>query len=545
MPAIQPRKPQQQFDFHRYLGILWRRKWLLIIPLAVCVPLALVAAYAYPTEYKSTAILELQDNRPIGDTTPAQVGAGSAIMAVKTRAMSWSAVREIVLSRKVDFGREIDPDDRRQFEKIYSEIERRTQVVPLGGKHISITHTSISPARNAALVNEIVKKFVGADRKEAQERAKSDLKYYRDKFAAAKTALAEIDNQLREFNQQNPWLTETLAEIHKEYKDAETEELVLRQRIKGVEETLAELRKELSKEKPEITRKVRPEPTPEVLENKRKYDQAKARFDQAKAYYEQVSARYTMAHPRCQEARVVFEKEAAAFEQVKGLVMDDPKELEVSEPNPKYAAIQARIAAQEKEIDRLNAQRLDANKKVSELYIRVRKAPELLGERRALEEQRTTAAGTAAEYASGVRVAEKEMQRLLSEAYSARFVVLEYARDDWRPVRSAQAKIIVLGLVLGLLTGAALIGLVEYLDQTFKSIDDARDYLGLPALGVIPAIFTPRDHRRKLWFRVLAISSAVFVVGVAVAIWLTVPAAKEYLNTGWQTFQDWFVEGGW
>jgi hypothetical protein len=164
----------------------------------------------------------------------------------------------------------------------------------------------------------------------------------------------------------------------------------------------------------------------------------------------------------------------------------------------------------------------------------------LLGERMALVEQRQTASTTAADYATGVRSAEKEMQRLLSEAYSSRFKVIEYARDDRRPVKSTQMKILALGIVLGLLTGAALVGLIEYLDQTFKSIDDARDYLGIPALGVIPAIFTPRDHRRKLLFRILAISSAVFVVGVAVAIYLTVPATKEYLNTGWLKLREWF-----
>ena len=217
----------------------------------------------------------------------------------------------------------------------------------------------------------------------------------------------------------------------------------------------------------------------------------------------------------------------------------DPEPIQTPEPNPKYAAINGRITLLEKELEKLNARKLDANKQVSELYIRLRKAPELLAERNALKEQRDTAGGTAQEYSQGVRLAEKEMARLVSEAHSSRFRVIEYARDDRRPVKSTQMKIVAMGLVLGLLLGAGMVGLIEYLDQTFKSIDDARDYLGLPALGVIPAIFTPRDHRRKLLFRILAISSAVFVVGVAVAIYLTVPATKDYLNQGWLKFQEW------
>ena len=529
MPAVAQPKKTQQFDFYKYLGVIWRRKWLLLIPLGVCLPAAIVAASLYPTEYESQAILEIQDTRPIADRAPVRYSSGSAIMQVKTRAMNWSAIREIVLSRKVDFGREVDPDDRRQFERIYSEIDRRTRVAPLGSGHLVISHRSTSPERNASLVNEIVKKFVGEDRREAQDRAKADLKYYRDKLASAKTALAEIDNQIREFSQQYPWLADTLAEIQKDYEDAESEELNIRGQIKATEENRDELRKELEKMKPEIETVIPGKIAPEILELRKA-------AEQAQRYFEQVDAKFTRAHPRWQEAAGVYQKALAELKEKDTGKAEDEK---VIEPNPKYASVQTRVAHLEKELEKLNVRKLDANKRVSELYIRRRKAPELLGERMAYQEQRSTAAGTATEYASGVRVAEKEMQRLLSEAHSSRFRVIEYARDDRRPVKSTQMKIIILGLTLGLLIGAALIGLVEYLDQTFKSIDDTRDYLGIPALGVIPAIFTPRDHRRKLLFRVLAVSSAVFVVGMAVALYLTVPEMKQVLNGAWVKFQEW------
>ncbi|MBM4035400.1 MAG: hypothetical protein FJ291_26960 [Planctomycetes bacterium] len=532
MPAAaQPRKAQQ-FDFYKYLGVIWRRKWLLLIPLGVCLPAAIVAASLYPTEYESQAVLEIQDTRPIADRAPTRYYSGTAAMQVRTRAMNWSAIREIVLSRKVDFGREIDPDDRRQFERIFSEIERRTVVRPLGGGHLVISHKSVSPERNASLVNEIVKKFVGEDRREAQQRAKDDLKYYRDKLAMGKSALSEIDNQIREFNQQYPWLADTLAELQKDYEDAETEELTIRQQIAATKENIAELRKELAKEKPEFEKVIPGKVPQEVLELRKAAEQAKQVFE----HYDK---KYTKAHRFWQEAYANLQRALAALKEKDTGKTEAEK---IIEPNPKHAALQARIAHLEKEVEKLEVRRMDANKRVSELYIRRRRAPELLGERTALQEQRTTAVSTVAEYATGVRMAEKEMARLLSEPHSSRFRVIEYARDDRRAVKSTQMKIIILGLTLGLLIGAALIGLVEYLDQTFKGIDDTRDYLGIPALGVIPAIFTPRDHRRKLLFRVLAVSSAVFVVGMAVALYLTVPEMKGFLNMAWAKFMEW-MEG--
>jgi len=529
MPAVQQRNAQQ-FDLYKYLRVIWRRKWLLIVPLAICLPLAFWAATVYPTEYESRAILEMQDNRPLGDRAARQrFGTGYAIVAVKTRTLSWSSIREIVLSRKVDFGREVDPDDRHQLQLVYHEVTRRTRVGSYGGPYIYLSHRSTNAERNASLVNELVKRFVGEDRRQAQDKAKQDLKYYRDKLASARNRLVEIDGQIREFTTANPWLGGSVSEINREYKDAEEEEHGIRRQINGVEEELAEAKKELANEKPEIVI-TRP------AEVSREYREAKKRYDQALAQFNYTNERYTQAHRRWQDAKRRLDEAKGQHDAVdKGVA----EALEETRPNPEYGRREERVRRLEKELGKLNARKLDANKRVSELYVRQRKAPELLAEKRALEGQRSVAATTTADYAKGVRSAEKEMQRLLTEAYSSRFKVAEYARVDTRPVKSTQMKIIALGLLLGLLTGAGLVGLIEYLDQTFKSIDDAREFLNLPALGVIPAIYTPRDHRRKLWFRVLAISSAVFVVGVGAAVYLWVPVTREYLNVAWLRFMEW------
>ncbi|MBM4031628.1 MAG: hypothetical protein FJ291_07565 [Planctomycetes bacterium] len=338
--------------------------------MAVCLTLALVPDVVRwlwgPVLYESMAIIEIQDCRPIGEAEAKPFSAAELhrlLVQAKVRMLSWSAVRDIVQSGKVNLYGEFDPHDRRDLERLYEQVEKRTTVVPLGSSHIAVSHRSISPERNAALVNELVIKFIGEDRLEQRERAKADLKYYRDKLAVAKTQLSEIDNQMREFNQQYPWLPDTLAETQKEYENAEAEALSFRQQIRAIEESVGELRKDLAKEKPEV-----------VTEGS-------------------------------------------------------------AEPNPKYAALQARILQLEKEKEKLEIRRMDGDKRVSEFYIRRRRAPELLGERQALQEQRSTAAGTASEYAGCVRLAEKEMMRLLSEAHSSRFIVREYARDDRRPVR--------------------------------------------------------------------------------------------------------------
>lgn len=526
MPAVQDRA--QQFDFYKYLRIFWRRKWMLIVPLGICLPFCLWLAAIYPTEFRSRAILEMQHTAPKVEVRQQRLSVARELSTVHQRMFSWSAVRDIILSRKVDFGRDIDPDDRRQLERIYNEIMRRTRIGALGNRHLEISHLGRDSAQNAALVNELVKKYVGEDRRKAQEEAERDVEYYREKLDAVKAQLTEIDNQLRDFAQNNPWLHDDISSLHRELKDAEEAEELLQLEIAEYEHRLDELNKALAKEEPELTIVRQIDPPAEVVE-------AQKSFEAMQQYFNEVSANFTPAHRRYQDAKRRLEAAAVRLKEVGEPDLTEEQTVD----NPKYAELQQQVGAAGKALEKLNRRKLDANKKVSELYLLRRKAPELMTERTRLNEMRNAAQNLVNELGRHHRAADKELQRLMTEAYSTKFKVLEYARPSTTPVKSTKLKIVALGVMVGMLTGVGLIVLVEYLDQTFKTIDDAREVLGIPALGVIPAIYTPRDHRRRLWFRVLAVSSAVFVVGVGVTLYLAVPAVKEMIvGQIWPRFQE-------
>ena len=430
--------------------VIWRWRWVLVAPTAICLAACLAIAFSTPVArlvaprqrepdaleadlptpgdfdrvYESRATLELQDNRPIGEQPPQAFNMALAIMDVKTRALSWNSIREIVLSRKVDFGREIDPDDRRQLEQIHEDVTRRTRVEPLGERHIVVSHRSPSPERNASLVNELVKKFVAEDTREAQDRAKTDLKFYRDRLASAKTQLSEVDGQIREFTQQYPWLTETLAEIHQKFKEAEDAEAATKRQALELETAIQDIRKDLAKE-PAETVTLRPGgPAAEALA-------ALTEVELGLVYLDAIYRRTKVARPNWQEARRALD---TAIAKLKDVDVGEEETVEERQPNPKHEAIIQQLTAKERELKLLEMRRVEASKKVSEWYVNQRKAPELLAERRALEEQRQEFAAVAKEDESRVRGAEKELNRLLTVAYQSRFRVIEYARDDRTPV---------------------------------------------------------------------------------------------------------------
>ena len=69
--------------------------------------------------------------------------------------------------------------------------------------------------------------------------------------------------------------------------------------------------------------------------------------------------------------------------------------------------------------------------------------------------------------------------------------IIEQAVPPRSPVRPNKMRNMMLGIVLGLMSGIGLAFLREYLDQSFRTEEDVQKYLGLPVLSVIPEADRP------------------------------------------------------
>lgn len=73
--------------------------------------------------------------------------------------------------------------------------------------------------------------------------------------------------------------------------------------------------------------------------------------------------------------------------------------------------------------------------------------------------------------------------------------VENYSRLPHSPVGPARMKTIVVAFVLSLLAGVGLAFLLDFLDDTIKTVDDVDRYINLPALALIPAV---KNDKRSL-----------------------------------------------
>lgn len=69
-----------------------------------------------------------------------------------------------------------------------------------------------------------------------------------------------------------------------------------------------------------------------------------------------------------------------------------------------------------------------------------------------------------------------------------RYRIIDPAQLPTEPVTASTNQVILVALLMGLGIGAGFIYLLEFIDQSFKSVDDVEDYLGLIVLGTVPKI---------------------------------------------------------
>ena len=100
------------------------------------------------------------------------------------------------------------------------------------------------------------------------------------------------------------------------------------------------------------------------------------------------------------------------------------------------------------------------------------------------------------------------------------FTVLDPARLPERPFSPNRPLFLLVGLVAGLVIGAALAGWLEFRDTSLRSDADVSAALALPLLVMVPDINTPSERRwRRVRLTALSLGATTLVVVGAFLAW--------------------------
>ena len=198
--------PQHQDVSLRSVGkTLWRRKWLILLVILVCVGLAALASKVLPKQYMAEAqILFTQETpSPTGvnedpDAPPRNETIGTQVSMLLTRSMSERAAAAIQKSAdKVGLKlgeKDVDPDELRT--RIRIDNPEKTDL-------ITLSIEAENPEKAALLANNYCKAFVAWKKGIAEEKARTFTNSLSARLEAAKDELRLAQGKLLAYQQSN------------------------------------------------------------------------------------------------------------------------------------------------------------------------------------------------------------------------------------------------------------------------------------------------------------------------------------------------------
>jgi polysaccharide chain length determinant protein (PEP-CTERM system associated) len=257
---------------------------------------------------------------------------------------------------------------------------------------------------------------------------------------------------------------------------------------------------------------------------------AKRQLDMARAELARLELSRTPAHPdiaRTKQMIAELEKkaaaEAAAIESGKtpSAVFLSPQDQLIRE---RVRQMRAEMESLERQIQFKEAQEGRIRAIVGEYQRRIESIPGLESEWVSLSrdyETQQTAYKQLLAKSEDSKVAMDLERRQIGE----QFRVLDPARVPERPISPIRLLINAIGAGVGLVLGLLIIGLLEYLDSSFRSETDFSAVMNMPILAQVPLVVTPSDlskqrHRRMVYSTVAVVLFIAAGIGaVTLQLW--------------------------
>lgn len=555
---------EEGIDLSTYLAIIKRRKWQLILPIVLLLPLAALVAIVLPPVYRSEATILIQQQEIPTELIRTTVTsfADQRIQVIKQRVMTVANLSALI--EKYGLYPEI-----RQEQSINAAVEEMREDVGLNMISAEIIDPRSGRPQEATIafelsfrygaatiaqqvVNELVSLFLAENLRQREEAVREASNFLQEEAEKLAAQIRGLEGALAKFKQDHPNNLPELFSLNRELMQRADERL--RQNaisIRSLEQQQLTLETQLSQIDPEQSA---------AFGNSNQGTLSPAqRLLQLEAEYVGIATRYSPTHPD----RVNMEREIRALRKVVGSTdlsalriqrQQIARELEVAreryatehpdvqrlernleqadrrlasandgEPfggsmamssNPAYVQLQARLDGIKLEIQGLRDNNQELKARIETYEQRLFEAPNIEREYRDLTRGYDNAVAKYRE------VKDKQLEAELSEALETggkaeRFTLIEPPVVPEKPIEPNRPAIILLGLIGSIGAGVGHLALREFLDKGLYGAGTVQMLTGTPPMAVIPYIGTAVERRRRAWRRYLLAGGTLVVLVLA------------------------------
>ncbi|MGV2832525.1 GumC family protein [Pseudomonas shirazensis] len=496
-------KSEYELSLKDYIAIIKDRALLLGVTIVVILAISVAVALSVPPLYQSTGTILVESQQISPELVSANNSsfADERIEVIRQRVMTRDNLLRIIDKYQLfaDKGRQFSESDK--IDQMRNTIVVNTLSTFVKGRgettvafNVSFEHKRPEVAQEVA--NELVTLFLNENVKQRTERATETTEFLTQEANKLGAELATLENQLADFKQAHAnTLPENQALRMSMLSRAELEFREIDRDYKAAQEELRYLEVELSAANAGVTSKA----------DGSRGGAADLPQDLAslKAEYARLLTTYTEAHP---DVIAVKRKIDALQAAGGGPKASSGVSLEVARARTKIGAAQQRIAS-------LVEQKRQLSAKIEGYEAEILEAPQVErglvtlmrdhdNARKKYEEIRAKEMGA------------KITESLEQENKAERFVLLEPPLLPEKPVKPNRKKIVALGAVLAPAGGAALVMLMEMLNQRVRGVGALESVVGKRVLVAVPFIATQAELAKRRRWRVLAVLAALALVAI-------------------------------
>ena len=496
-----------------YLRMVFRRKWALIIPALLGILAVPAVWYSVAPKYRATALVRRKDLAILQSAPGSVVNRGDShvsVPALRVEILTWNNLERVINQTNLDKGLETASDWQSMYSKLRDMITIDTRARGRGIDLIQIAAIHKDPELSAKITNAVADNYVERSKKISRTESQQSVQFLESGTEEYKQKLKDLEEKIREYKEKHftdlPSVRENILDTLRSLRTQKTtEQLQLTQAKSRLEELKNQLQAVPRIVEGEVTSKENP-----------LYEQVQQAIQQAKMDLTSLRLEYTDKHPQIQ-------KTERRIEELKERLEDIPQRVEGEKSmvtNPEYQELKIRerelqqdIRAHKATLDQIEA-RIQANQQeMSRLMNEENDYNDLV-------RQKNEAERLYQQYRSSLVKARTRLE-VESGQYGTQTEMVSRALVPTSPYQLERMKLALACVAAGLALGVGVLFGLEFTDQSFRNVEDAHEYLGIPVLGSIPTIESPeqvRERRRKKL--TLAVWTSVFLIVVGGGLFL-------------------------
>jgi polysaccharide chain length determinant protein (PEP-CTERM system associated) len=493
----------KELEIRRYLDVFHKYKWHGLIPACLVMVILAIASSFMPKVYQSTCLIEVDKGtieNPLKTQTERLPNLGEHLSIFSQHALRWDILSEIVYrigpdaiiknSDLYDLGKlwmklglskvanNTTEHDYAQQESIIKLLRKGIKLRQKPPRFLVLEYRGINSKVNADILNTLVSVLIEQKTKSELNQVGQNYEFIKVEMEGYREKLEEAEARLKEFKEQHITqlpdnMNVNLTQLTSDKSELLACELEMKELTGRIEYIDDELKKQSELLVSEVTREANPML---IVLNQRIVDM--------EIELTSLGTNYTDLHPKIIELKGQIED----LKRQRDDVQESTVNSETSMLNPVYQQL-----AQDKQTTLVRTEVLrnriaNLKKRIAENEEKVRSMP--------AQEQQLLNLTRSYEVNANIynmflqKLEEVRLQEKLAseEKDKESFRVVEYARATFMPVAPIRLRLTMIIAMVGIGTCVGIMGLLNYFDDSIKSVEEAKEFIGKPLLGTVPSL---------------------------------------------------------